>query len=86
MTDGVGEVSITLSDMYQAAYLVYNGLTPEYAWANGMVVFKFKGGDATKLSEDYLSSGHATVNAAMFARAHKDIKAAVRDIQQQNKG
>lgn len=86
MTDGVGEVSITLSDMYQAAYLVYNGLTPEYAWANSMVVFKFRGGDAAKLSEDYLSSGHATVNAVMFARAHKDIKAAVRDIQQQNKG
>ena len=85
MTDGVGEVSITLSDMYQAAYLVYNGLTPEYAWANGMVVFRFKGGDATKLSEDYLSNGGATVNAAMFARAHKDIKAAVRDIRQQNK-
>ena len=85
MTDGVGEVSITLSDMYQAAYLVYNNLTPEYVWANGMVVFKFKGGDATKLSEDYLSSGNATVNAAMFARAHKEIKAAVRDIQQQNK-
>ena len=86
MTDGVGEVSITLSDMYQAAYLVYNGLNPEYVWANGMVVFKFRGGDAAKLSEDYLSSGHATVNAVMFARAHKDIKAAVRDIQQQNKG
>ena len=84
MTDGVGEVSITLSDMYQAAYLVYNGLKPNYLWANGMVVFEFKGGNAVALSEDYLT-GSQLVNAVMFARAHKDIKAAVRDIQQQNK-
>ena len=85
MTDGVGEVSITLSDMYQAAYLVYNGLTPEYAWANGMVVFKFGGGKASKIADDYLYGSESFVSAAMFARIHEAIKAAVRDIQQQNK-
>ena len=83
--DGVGEVSITLSDMYQAAFLMYNGLTPEYVWSNGMVLFKFFGEDATKLADDYLARGNATVNAMMFARVHKDIKASVRDIQQQHK-
>ena len=84
--NGVGEVSITIQDMYQAAFLMYNGLTPEYVWSNGMVLFKFHGEDAVKLADDYLASGHALVNAMMFARAHKDIKSAVRDIQQQNKG
>ena len=44
-------------------FLMYNGLTPEYVWSNGMVLFKFFGEDATKLADDYLSSGHATVNA-----------------------
>ena len=83
--DGVGEVSITIQDMYQAAFLMYNGLTPEYVWSNGMVLFKFHGEDATKLADDYLASGNATVNAMMFARAHKDVKVSVRDIQQQHK-
>ena len=83
--DGVGEVSITIQDMFQAAFLMYTGLTPEYVWSNGMVLFKFFGEDATKLADDYLTSGHALVNASMFARAHKDVKASVRDIQQQHK-
>ena len=83
--DGVGDVSITIQDMYQAAFLLYNGLTPEYVWSNGMVLFKFYGEDAAKLADDYLSSGHATVNAMMFARSHKEIKASVRDIQHQHK-
>ena len=42
-------------------------------------------GNSSKLADDYLSSGYALVNAMMFARAHKDIKASVRDIQQQHK-
>lgn len=84
MTGGVGEVSITLSDMYQAAFLMYNGLNPNYVYANGMVLFEFKGSKATELADDYLT-GSPLVNASMFARSHKDIKASVRDIQQQHK-
>ena len=82
--DGVGDVSITIQDMYQAAFLLYNGLVPRCVYANGMVLFEFRGRKATELADDYLT-GNPLVNAVMFARVHKDIKASVRDIQQQHK-
>ena len=49
--DGVGEVSITTQDMYQAAFLLYNGLMPSYVYANGMVLCEFRGRKATELAD-----------------------------------
>lgn len=70
---GVGNLSITLHDTYQAAYLCYSGLDINYIWSNGMVLFEFTGVSAAELADEYLT-GHDNINAALFSKHHRRIR------------
>lgn len=72
--------------MYQAAYLVCNGLKPYYSWVNGKVIIGFDNlGNARDLLDGYLE-GDDRCSASRFAQAHKEIRAKIRDMKNQRKG